>query len=104
MSEKNIESYSSEELDAMRKRGEGKTDWKQLAEMSDSDIDCSDIPEMDQKMLAGAKLVRPRSQQKISINVDREVLEYFRKDGPGYQKRMNAALKSFMRAHQDKKN
>jgi len=102
MSEKNIETYSGKELAAMRKRGEGQTNWARLDEMSDSDIDCSDIPEMDQKMLAGAKLVWPGSQQKISIHVDRDVLEYFRKDGPGFQKRMNAALKTFVRAHSDK--
>lgn len=29
----------------------------------------------------------------ISIRVDRDVLEYFRQQGPGYQTRMNEALR-----------
>ena len=103
MSENNIETYTGKDLAAIRRRGEGRTNWVRLDERSDSDIDFSDISEIEKKMLAGAKLVRPGSRQKISINVDRDVLEYFRKDGPGYQKRMNAALKSFVWAHQDKK-
>ena len=102
MSEKNIVTYTREELDAMRQRGEDQTDWKRLAAMKDEDIDCSDIPELDDDFWANAKVVMPKTKEHISIKVDREVLDYFRKDGPGYQTRMNAVLKSFVAAHQDK--
>jgi len=44
----------------------------------------------------------PPEKKQISIKIDREVLDYFRKDGPGYQTRMNAVLRSFVRAQQDK--
>jgi len=103
MNENDIETYSGEELDAMRKRGEGKTDWKRLAKMTDEDIDFSDIPELEDDAWANATVVIPELKKKVSIKIDREALEYFRKDGSGYQKRMSAALKSFVRAHQDNK-
>ena len=41
----------------------------------------------------------PKKKEQISIKIDRDVLEYFRKDGPGYQTRMNAVLRSFVKAH-----
>lgn len=33
------------------------------------------------------------------MRVDEDVLEWFRKQGPGYQTRMNAVLRRFMLAH-----
>lgn len=96
MSGKNTESYSAEELEAMRKRGEGKTDWKRIAEMKDEDIDVSDIPELDESFWDNAELFEPETKERISIRIDQEVLNYFRERGPGYQTRMNAVLKSFV--------
>ena len=70
--------------------------------MRDEDIDYSDIPELDDDFWAKAKVVMPKAKEQISIKVDREVLAYFRKDGPGYQTRINAVLKSFVEAHRGK--
>ncbi len=75
---------------------------KKLLALRDEDIDYSDIPELDDDFGAKAKVVMPKAKEQISIKVDREVLEYFRKDGPGYQTRMNAVLKSFVEAHRGK--
>ena len=57
MSEKDIRTYASGELDAMEARGEDKTDWKALAKMKDEDVDCSDIPALDDDFWANAELV-----------------------------------------------
>lgn len=70
----------------------------ELRELADDRIDYSDIPEPGDEFWKNAELVLPKTKQQISIKVDREVLEFFRKDGPGYQTRMNAVLKSFVRA------
>ena len=43
-----------------------------------------------------AVLVIPPKKQAISIRVDQDVLDYFRKQGAGYQRRMNAVLRSFV--------
>src|SRR5690606_27872690 len=92
----NIERYSAEELDAIRKKGEGKTDWKRVAELRDEDIDTSDIPDLDESYWASAEQIEPESKERISIRIDQDVLNYFRERGPGYQTRMNAVLKSFV--------
>jgi uncharacterized protein (DUF4415 family) len=43
-----------------------------------------------------AVLVIPPKKKAISIRVDEDVLDYFKNQGSGYQRRMNAVLRSFM--------
>ena len=35
----------------------------------------------------------PGSKEQVSLRLDRDVLEYFQQDGPGWQDRINAALR-----------
>ncbi|MEK6767641.1 MAG: type II toxin-antitoxin system prevent-host-death family antitoxin [Gemmatimonadota bacterium] len=46
---------------------------------------------------AEAELVLPQPKQAISFRADRDVLEWFKEQGPRYQTRMNAVLRSYMR-------
>lgn len=39
------------------------------------------------------KNVIPAGKEAVSIRLDREVLEHFQKDGPGWQDRISAALR-----------
>jgi len=55
-------------------------DWKEF-----KDIDWSD-----------AVLVIPAKKKAISIRVDEDVLDFFKKEGEGYQRRINAVLRSYM--------
>ena len=43
-----------------------------------------------------AVLVIPPKKKAISIRVDEDVLDYFKQQGSGYQRRMNAVLRSYM--------
>ena len=83
---------------------------KRLAEMSDEDIDFSDIPELDEAFFKNAKLVkRQPNTEAISIRVDTETLEWFRttaKNHPeirGYQTLINDVLRTYV-THQINKN
>jgi uncharacterized protein (DUF4415 family) len=35
----------------------------------------------------------PGAKEMVSIRIDRDVLDYFQADGPGWQERINAALR-----------
>ena len=35
----------------------------------------------------------PNAKEQVSIRLDRDVLEHFQEDGPGWQERINAALR-----------
>ena len=71
--------------------------------MRDDEIDTSDIAEVTPEQFAraivrrGLKPVPPKAQ--LTIRVDREVLEWFRTQGRGYQTRINALLRAYMEAH-----
>ena len=71
--------------------------------MTDKDIDLSDSPELTPKMFAraivrrGLKPVTRKAQ--LTIRLDQDVLEWFRKQGTGYQTQINALLRAYMEAH-----
>ena len=71
--------------------------------MTDADIDTSEIPQISPEQFARAIVRRglqpiPTKAQ-LTIRVDREVLDWFRGQGRGYQTRINALLRAYMEAH-----
>jgi uncharacterized protein (DUF4415 family) len=41
----------------------------------------------------------PHTKKAVSIRLDEDVLTWFKSQGRGYQTRMNAVLRMYMRAH-----
>ena len=76
-----------------------KTDWDKLENMSDQDIDYSDIPPLDKDFFKKSELRMPKTKPLISIRLDSDVLEWFKSQGAGYQTRINAVLRMYMEAH-----
>ena len=69
-----------------------------LAARPDSEIDLSDIPETTPEQWATAvrgKFYRPAKSQ-ITAKLDRDVIDWLKADGRGYQTRMNAILRREM--------
>lgn len=72
-----------------------------LANLSDEDIDYSDIAELDEAFWAKAEIVSPDLTQPVTLRVKQSVLQFFQKSGKkGYQSRMNAVLESYVKAYQ----
>jgi uncharacterized protein (DUF4415 family) len=71
--------------------------------MKDEDIDLSDNPELTPEMFAravvrrGLKPVIRKSQ--ITLRIDGDVLDWFKKQGRGYQTMINSLLRAYMEAH-----
>ena len=38
----------------------------------------------------------PHAKEMVSLRIDRDVLDHFQKDGPGWQDRINAALRKLI--------
>ncbi len=81
-----------------RARAKGKTDFGRLREMRDEDIDYSDIPELGESFWNKAKLVMPEPKDRLTIRVDHDVVQWLKQKGSGYQTRINAILRSYMKA------
>jgi uncharacterized protein (DUF4415 family) len=45
---------------------------------------------------SNAVLVMPAPKKAISIRIDEDVLDFFKREGAGYQRRINAVLRSYM--------
>ena len=87
-----------------KKAETGETDWKRIDAMKDEDIDFSDIPELTPEMFARAVLRRnfkpiPRKKQ-LTLRVDSDVVDWYKKQGRGYQTRINSLLRAYMMEHQ----
>ena len=57
----------------------------------------------DPTLVPKAVLVIPPKKKAISIRVDEDVLDYFKKQGAGYQRRMNPVLRSYMQQKRKKR-
>jgi len=83
----------------------GKTDWRRLDRMTDEEIDQQikadpDVaPEFDESWMADAELIVPKKKEAVSIRLDPDVLAFFKAPGPGYQTRISAVLRSYVRAN-----
>jgi len=75
---------------------------EKLETMPDSEIDYSDIPATDKEFWKIAKVKLPQPKKAISLRIDPEVLDWFKAQGKGYQSRMNAVLKAYVKAQQEK--
>jgi len=64
--------------------------------MPDTDLDTSEIPPLDEHFFENARLRLPTKKRSVTVRLDRDVLEWFKAGGKGYQTRMNAVLRLYM--------
>lgn len=79
------------------------TDWDRLRSMSDAEVHAAieadpDVRPTDEEFWKDAKVVMPRRKEVVTMRLDSDLLEWFRQH-PGYQTRINAILRTFMKAH-----
>ena len=73
-----------------------KSDLARLDKLRDEDIDYSDIPELDDEVFAQPLVPWPPKKETITIRVDSDVLGWFKRQGRGYQTRINQVLRRYM--------
>ena len=102
-SDKNIKSYTAKDLTQMRKQGDSKTDWARVDTMTEDELETTIASEQDwqdvpREWYADAELVIPSGpKQQVTLRLDADVLAWFKAQGKGYQTRINAVLREFMR-------
>ena len=80
-----------------------KTDFARLDKMKDEDIDYSDAPAITPEMFAKSMVrrgLKPRTKTQLTLRVDSDVLEWYKKQGRGYQTRINQLLRAYLQEHQ----
>lgn len=79
------------------------TNWAKVSEMTDEEIDTSDIPPLDETFFAGAKMRVPGKKVSVTLDVDADILEWFKAQGEDFRNRINAALKIYAEAHKEQR-
>jgi uncharacterized protein (DUF4415 family) len=87
----------------MRTRKRSGTDWKRVGRLTDAQIEAAaaadrDNPPLTDEELARMELVMPKPKHLISIRLDDQVVDWFKRQGPGYQTRINAVLRAYVEA------
>jgi len=77
-----------------------KTNLERFDAMTDEMIDTSDIPPLTEEFFATAKWRMPKPKVKVTVEVEPEVLEWFKAQGENYQRYLAAALRIYAQAHQ----
>lgn len=75
------------------------SDLKRIDELSDNEIDYSDIPPLDESFFTKTTVQLPKRKSSITLRIDRDTLEWFRNKGKGYQTLINAVLAAYVNAH-----
>ena len=81
-------------------KNQSKTDWERLEQMTDEQIDTSDIPPLDEEFFANAEVRLPARKIPITIRLDPDVLSWFKSLGKGYQTHINNVLRTYMEAQE----
>jgi uncharacterized protein (DUF4415 family) len=89
----------------MKKNSVSQTDYTALQTMADDDIDCSDLEEFTDEFLNAAEgFAETPDKELISIRIDRKVLDFYRRNGKGYQTRINAVLRAYAETEEKRRS
>jgi uncharacterized protein (DUF4415 family) len=80
------------------------TDWNRLRRRSDAQIrrgieSDPDVRRTDEEFWKNAKVVWPTRKTVVTMRLDADLLAWFRQQR-GYQTRINAILRAYMKAHE----
>jgi uncharacterized protein (DUF4415 family)/acyl carrier protein len=79
---------------------EKQTDWERISRLTEEEIEewarsDPDHPPLDDEFWKGVDAQKPEKQA-ISIKLDKDLLDFFKAQGRGYQTRINAVLRHYM--------
>lgn len=92
----NTVQYTAEQIEAMRRRGEGQTDWDMSQEEAmrrrhaDEEAPCP-YPGWRDTITVGL----PKPKEQITLWLDQDMLQWFRVQGESYQALINAVLRDY---------
>jgi uncharacterized protein (DUF4415 family) len=80
------------------------TDWARVEVLSDEEIeqaiaeDADAAPPLDAAFWETAKIELPTNKVLVSLRLDPDILAWFKAQGRGYQSKINAVLRAYVKA------
>ena len=75
------------------------TNWERVDQMTDDEVDTSDVPSLDDAFFANAELRLPKGKVPVVVSVDEDVFQWFKSQGAEYQNLINTALRIYAEEH-----
>jgi len=99
-----IVTMSVDEAKAAIARGESRSDFAAADRLTDEEIrrQAASDPEEREWDWANASLELPKPKVGIHIKLDADIVDFFKRGGGGYQTRINAALKAYVKRAEKK--
>ena len=99
-----IVKYTNEELEQLVKLEGTGSDWDKAARMTEAEIEAQIASDSDEADMIvdweNVTVEMPQTKAVLNMRIDRDVLEWFRRK-PGYQTRINAILRTYMKARKN---
>jgi len=97
-----------EQPDGSYRPAESGTDWHRVRAMTDEEITAAaesdpDAQPLDDAFWRTARILEPpvHGKKHTGIRIDADVLAWFKRQGRGWQTRMNAVLRAYYEANKD---
>lgn len=93
-----IVTYTAAELDKMIRQGDTLTDWDRVENLTDEEIEAS-INFEDEGTFDFARAqpgLPPPFTQRPIVEIDEDLIDWFKAQGDGYQPRINAVLRAYV--------
>ncbi len=101
--DKDISRYTARQIETLRRKDRDRTELTKVDAMTDADVDAL-AAEDDEGSFdwSRATVGFPGPKQQLTVRLDKDVIDWFRAQGRGYQTRMNAVLRSFVEAQRER--
>lgn len=100
MKSENIVRYTANEIDDKIRRGEDRTDWERIRNLTYEEIEASiDFEDEGTFDLSKAQPgLPPPFTQRPMVEIDEDLMDWFQAQGDGYQPRINDVLRAYVEA------
>jgi uncharacterized protein (DUF4415 family) len=102
--DENITRITLDEARKLVAEGKSHTDWTKVDAMTEEDLEAAIRSDPDEGAAhlhldwSKAIIGMPSPKAMVNMRLDRDVLDWFREGGRGYQTRINAVLRSYMQS------
>ena len=92
-----------EQPDGTYRLAESQTDWARLDAMSEAEVEQLAAEDMAELGIAPdwmehSRVVFPRAKERVTVQLDHDIVDWLKAQGRGYQARINAILRAYMEA------
>jgi uncharacterized protein (DUF4415 family) len=98
-----ISRYTAEELEALAREKGSRSDWNRANSKTYAEIEADAAADEAEDGMTidwtSAQIGLPEPKAVLHMRIDRDVLDFFKRGGRGYQTRINAVLRAYKDAH-----